>query len=74
MEFWYVRFYSDPVEPDLHKSYVRQAAPAKKWRHFVQMSSLKPLSYVKPIWHYKEQEEIKALNSQVFIHLQCMLL
>ena len=61
------RFYSDPVEPDLHKSYVRQAAPAKKWRHFLyRCRLLKPLSYVKPIWHYKEQEEIKALNSQVF--------
>ena len=55
------RFYSDPVEPDLHKSYVRQAAPAKKWRHFLyRCRLLKPLSYVKPIWHYKEQEEIKA--------------
>ena len=54
------RFYSDPVEPDLHKSYVRQAAPAKKWRHFLyRCRLLKPLSYVKPIWHYKEQEEIK---------------
>ena len=61
------RFYSDPVEPDLHKSYVRQAAPAKKWRHFLyRCRLLKPLSYVKPIWHYKEEEEIKALNSQVF--------
>ena len=61
------RFYSDPVEPDLHKSYVRQAAPAKKWRHFLyRCRLLKPLSYVKPIWHYKEQEEIKALNSQFF--------
>ena len=47
------RFYSDPVEPDLHKSYVRQAAPAKKWRHFLyRCRLLKPLSYVKPIWHY----------------------
>lgn len=59
------RFLAEPFDTDAHRACVRRAAPAKKWRHLLyRLRLLRPLSRLKPVWRYKESEEVAALNTQ----------
>lgn len=61
------RFNADPIRPELESLYKKKSKPAYKLRKFLyKCRLLAPISYFIPIWHYKEREEISALNSQVF--------
>ena len=59
------RFLAEPFDAAAHRNCVRRAAPAKKLRHLLyRFRLLRPLSHLKPVWHYKESEEVAALNTQ----------
>ena len=61
------RFKADPIHPELEECYKKEAKPAYKLRKFLyKCRLLAPISFFCPIWHYKEKEELKLLNSQVF--------
>lgn len=61
------RFNANPIHPELEDLYKKKSKPAYKLRKLLyKCRLLASISYFIPIWHYKEEEEIKALNSQVF--------
>lgn len=61
------RFKADPIHPELENLYKKKSKSAYKLRKMLyKWHLLAPISYFFPVWHYKEKEELKALNSQVF--------
>lgn len=61
------RFKTDPIHPEKEKAYANAAKPARKWRRLLyRLRLLAPLSYLCPIWTYKQKDEIQAMNASVF--------
>lgn len=61
------RFATNPIHKDLFRTYTKKAKAAYKIRRFLsQMHLLAPITYFFPIWTYRRDYEIKALQSNVF--------
>lgn len=61
------RFKANPIQPELEDYYKKEAKSAYKLRKFLYKCHLLSLiSFFHPTWHYKEKEELHALNSHVF--------
>ena len=61
------RFKADPIHPENEKRYAKAAKPARKWRRFLyRIRLLAPLSYLHPLWEYKQKDEIQAMNASIF--------
>lgn len=61
------RFKVDPIHPENEKRYAKAAKPARKWRRFLyRIRLLAPLSYLHPLWEYKQKDEIQAMNASIF--------
>lgn len=71
LEYWngvlIRRFKADPIHPESEKKYAKAAKPARKWRRFLyRLRLLAPLSYLHPVWTYKQKEEVLAMNASIF--------
>lgn len=61
------RFMTDPGNREMYPQYMKKANPAKRIRRFLyQCHLLKFISRYCPIWNYRAEFELKALNSQLF--------
>ncbi len=61
------RFKVVPYNRSREQQLWKKAKAARKWRRFLyQLRLLKLISYVKPIWTYKEQEELEAMRAFMF--------
>lgn len=65
------RFKVDPVNPEKHRSYLKQAKVARRIRkHLYQMGILKVISNLFPVWTFKEDIEQKMMKSHLFYSSQ----
>lgn len=61
------RFKSDPVNPQNERMYDKKAKPARRLRRFFyQFRLLKFLSLFIPVWHFKQEDEMNAMNASMF--------
>ena len=61
------RFKADPIHPENEKKYAKAAKPARKCRRLLyRLRLLSPLSYLCPVWTYKQKDEIQAMNASMF--------
>lgn len=61
------RFNAEPVDREQHGRYMRKAKKACKLRFFLyNCGLLAPISFLFPVWTYRREYELKALNSSVF--------
>ena len=61
------RFKTDPIHAENKDVYMKKAKPARKLRRFLyRLRLLQFLSYFFPVWTYKQDEEMKAMNASPF--------
>lgn len=61
------RFKTDPILAENKDDYMKKAKPARKLRRFLyRLRLLQFLSYFFPVWTYKQDEEMKAMNASLF--------
>ena len=60
------RFEADPLNPEKHNDYTRKSKWIRRLRkHLFQLSLLRFLAYLHPVWKYRETEQ-KVMQSYVF--------
>lgn len=61
------RFKADPINPQSERVYNKKAKPARRLRHLLyQLRLLKFISNFIPVWRFKEEVEINAMNASMF--------
>lgn len=61
------RFKADPVNPQNERLYEKQAKPARRLRRLLyRLRLLKFLSLFIPVWHFKQEDEMSAMNANMF--------
>ena len=61
------RFRTNPVQREKERYFAKKAKPARKLRQFLfKLGILKYLSYLFPVWSYKNDLEVQAMNSDKF--------
>lgn len=61
------RFKADPINPRNEQTYTKKAKPARRLRRFLyQLRLLKFISNFIPEWHFKQEDEINAMNASMF--------
>lgn len=61
------RFLADPVNPQYERIYDKKAKPARRLRRLLyQLRLLKYLSYLIPVWRFKQEDEVNAMNASMF--------
>ena len=67
------RFEAHPVQPELHKHYVRKSKWGRKLRRTLfRLGLLRSLSTIFPIWSLNRQMELKVMQSYVFYSPQLL--
>ena len=61
------RFKADPVNPQSERTYTKRAKPARRLRRLLyQLRLLKFISVFFPVWNFKQEDEINAMNASMF--------
>lgn len=61
------RFKADPINPQNERMYDKKAKPARRLRRFLyQLRLLKFLSFFIPVWRFKQEDEMNAMNASMF--------
>ena len=61
------RFKADPVNPQSERTYTKKAKFARRFRHFLyKLRLLQFISNFFPIWNFKQEDEINAMNASMF--------
>ena len=61
------RFRTNPIQHEKERCFAKKAKPARKLRQFLfKLGILKYLSYLFPVWSYKNDLEVQAMNSDKF--------
>ena len=61
------RFRTNPVQREKERYFAKKAKPSRKLRQFLfKLGILKYLSYLIPIWTYKNDDEVQAMKSDKF--------
>lgn len=61
------RFKADPINSQYEQEYTKKAKPARRLRRFLyQLRLLKFISLFIPVWHFKYEDEVNAMNASMF--------